>query len=71
MYRATVTYKLKYALLAVIFAVGSIIALEEAGIALTGSHSGLGGRLPAPAPTAALVSSTRGEQASQPTKLRK
>ena len=35
----------KYALIAAAVAVASVVALESAGTALTGSYSGLGGKL--------------------------
>lgn len=36
---------IKYALIAAALAVVSVVALESAGTALTGSYSGLGGKL--------------------------
>ena len=62
----TLKSRLKYALLAVIFAAGTVVLIEEAGTALKLSYSGLAGWLSAPGPAAGTVSSPCGEQASQP-----
>lgn len=50
---------LKYALIAALAAILSVMGLEAAGTALSGSYTGLGGKLRAPASVAPAASDHR------------